>query len=77
MDILTPKDINLLWPPLSAITCSNLGRKLLQIFLTKPFFVDRHERFAEALSFSVLLWRVLQLFLNMRPQAEVDEIQIW
>ena len=44
------------------------------------FVIDRHTGLTEALSLFVLLWRVLQvasLFLNVRPQAEVEATQIW
>ena len=37
----------------------------MQIFLMKPLFVERQARFTEALSSSVLLWRVLQAFSSM------------
>ena len=59
------KDINLFDISLVATTRSNQGRKLLQPFLTKPFFIDRHARFAETLSSSVLVWQPLQAFASM------------
>ena len=31
----------------------------------KPFLIDRHARFTEVLSSSVLLWRILQAFFSM------------
>ena len=54
-----------MWPPLAAITFSNRGRKLLQIFLIKPFLIDRHARFTEDLSPSGLLRRILQVIFSM------------
>ena len=56
-------------PLLAEITHSNQDRKLLQTFLTKSFLIDRHARFTGILSLSVLL---ASLFLNERPQAEVE-----
>ena len=52
-------------PFLAEITLSNRGRKLLQIFLTKPFLIDGHARFKEALSPSTMLWCDLQVFPSM------------
>ena len=60
--ILTAKDIKLFNV---AIFGSNRGRKILQTFLTKPFLIDRYAPFTEALSSSVLLWRVLQAVCSM------------
>ena len=53
-----------MWPPLAAITRSNRDRKPLQTFPTKPFLVDCHARFTEALG---LCWckPVLQAFSSM------------
>ena len=48
-----------MWPPFAGINRSKRGRKPLQIFLTQPFFIDRHARFTEVLSSYVLLWRAL------------------
>ena len=54
-----------MWPLLAGITRSNRGRKLLPTFLAKPFYIDFHAWFTEALSSSVFLWRVLQAFSSL------------
>ena len=54
-----------MWSPLTAIKRLNRGRKLLHIFQTESFLIDRYARFTEALSSSVLLWRVLETFSSM------------
>ena len=50
---------------MAAMTRSKRGRKLLQAFLTKFFFMDAHARFTETFSSSVLLWRVLQALVSI------------
>ena len=52
-------------PPLAEITHSNQGWRLLQIFRAKPFFIDRHARFTEELSSSVLYSGVSIAFFSM------------